>query len=125
MGIPFFVTRDFSRAILHRLIIIYPSAVPQPLAAGQIEELTAAHRSGGSVLAVKSLPQLGALFGFSAVVPSRQRYQVNFSAGLDPALRYLNRPEELQVPLGDFPSTAKSSGRTVTAGGDGRGPRSL
>jgi len=35
------------------------------------------------------------------VVPSRQRYQVNFSAGLDPALRYLNRPEELQVPLGD------------------------
>ena len=52
MGIPFFVTRDFSRAILHRLIIIYPSADATTFAAGQIEELTRHMRSGGSVLAV-------------------------------------------------------------------------
>ena len=58
-------------------------------------------RSGGSLFGVNVVtPSLGALFGFSAVVPSRQRYQVNFSAESDPALRYLNRPEELQVPLG-------------------------
>jgi len=58
-------------------------------------------RSGGSLFAVNAVARsLGALFGFTAVTPSRQRYRVNFSAGLDPALRYLNRPEELQVPLG-------------------------
>src|SRR3984893_6347646 len=37
----------------------------------------------------------------SDLAPWRQKYQVDFSAGLDPVLRYLNRPEELQVPLGD------------------------
>jgi len=102
MGIPFFVTRDFSRAILHRLIIIYPSADSTTFAAGQIEELMRHMRSGGSIFAVNVVARsLGALFGFNAVAPSRQRYQVNFSAGLDPLLRYLNRPEELQISLGD------------------------
>jgi hypothetical protein len=102
MGVPFFVTRDFSRAILHRLIMIYPSADPTTFSGGQIEELKRHMQSGGSVFAVNVLARsLGELFGFSAVTASRQRYQVNFSAGSDPVLRYLNRPEELQVPLGD------------------------
>jgi hypothetical protein len=101
MGIPFFVTRDFPRALLHRLIVIYPSADATTFTAGQIEELTRHMRSGGSLFAVNAVARsLGPLFGFSAVAPSRQRYQVNFSAAVDPALRYLNRPEELQVPLG-------------------------
>ena len=101
MGIPFFVTRDFSRALEHRLVIIYPSADARTFTAKQIDELTRHMRSGGSLLAVNVVARsLGTLFGFSDVAPSRQRYQVNFSAGLDPILRYLNRPEELQVPLG-------------------------
>jgi hypothetical protein len=100
MGIPFFVTRDLNRALLHRLIIIYPGSDSKTFTSAQLEELTRHVRSGGSLFAVNILARnLGALFGFSAVVPSRQRYQVNFSAGSDPALRYLNRPEELQVPL--------------------------
>jgi hypothetical protein len=101
MGIPFFVTRDFSRALLHRLIITYPSADATSFTRSQIEDLTRHIHNGGSIFAVNALARnLGMLFGFNAVAPSRQRYQVNFSAGLDPALRYLNRPEELQVPLG-------------------------
>ena len=102
MGIPFFVTREFSRALLHPLIIIYPSADATTFTAGQqIEELTRHMRSGGSLFAVNAVARsLGPLFGFRAVAPSRQRHQVNFSAAVDPALRYLNRPEELQVPLG-------------------------
>jgi hypothetical protein len=101
MGIPFFVTRDFNRALLHHLIIIYPSSDSKTFTSAQIEELTRHVRSGGSLFAVNALARnLGGLFGFSAVAPSRQRHQVNFSAGSDPALRYLNRPEELQVPLG-------------------------
>ena len=101
MGIPFFVTRDFSHALLHRLIIIYPSSDSKTFTSAQIEALTRHVRRGGSLFAVNVLARiLGGLFGFSTVLPSRQRYQVNFSAGSDPALRYLNRPEELQVPLG-------------------------
>src|SRR6267143_3937715 len=101
MGIPFFVTRDFKRALLHRLVVIYPSSDSTTFTSAQIEDLTRHVRSGGSLFAVNILARnLGGLFGFSTVVPSRQRHQVNFSAGSDPALRYLNRPEELQVPLG-------------------------
>src|ERR1700731_1794087 len=101
MGIPFFVTRDFSRALVHRLIVIYPSSDSKTFTSAQIEALTGPLERGGSLFAVNVLARnLGGLFGFSAVLPSRQRYQVNFSAGSDPALRYLNRPEELQVPLG-------------------------
>jgi hypothetical protein len=101
MGIPFFVTRDLSRALLHRTMIIYPSSDSTTFTSRQIEELTRHVSSGGSLFAVNVLARnLGGLFGFKAVVPSRQRHQVSFSAGSDAALRYLNRPEELQVPLG-------------------------
>jgi hypothetical protein len=101
MGIPFFVTRDFKRALLHRLVMIYPSSDSTTFTSAQIEDLNRHVRSGGSLFAVNVLARnLAGLFGFSAVMPSRQRHQVNFSAGSDPALRYLNRPEELQVPLG-------------------------
>jgi hypothetical protein len=101
MGIPFFVTRDFSRALEHRLIIICPNADAKIFTAGQVDELTRHMRSGGSLFAIEVVTRsLGSLFGFSDVRPSRQRYQVTFSSGLDPALRYLNRPEELQISLG-------------------------
>src|ERR1700681_1241750 len=63
MGIPFFVTRDFSRALLHRLIIIYPNSDSTTFAAGQIEELMRHMRSGGSIFAVNVVARsLGALF---------------------------------------------------------------
>ena len=101
MGIPFFVTMDLKRALLHRLVIIYPNIDSTTFTVGQIEELTSHVQNGGSLFAVNvAARSLGSLFGFTAVVPSRQRYQVNFSVGSDPVLRYLNRPEELQVPLG-------------------------
>jgi hypothetical protein len=116
MGIPFFVTRDFNRALRHRLVIIYPSSDFSTFTAAQIDELTRHVRSGGSLFAVNVLSRnLGPLFGFSAVTPSRQRYQVNFSAGSDPALHYLNRPEELQVPLGTakYPEIFWTNGYTA------------
>src|ERR1700730_16899031 len=93
MGIPFFVTRDLSRALGHRLIIIYPSSDGRTFTAGQVDELTRHLRGGGSLFAVNVVARsLGTLFGFVEVTPSRQRYKVIFSPGSDPTLRYLNRP---------------------------------
>jgi hypothetical protein len=101
MGVPFFVTRDFTQALSHRLVIVYPSSDSTTFTAGQMGELKRHMQSGGSLFAVNVLARgLGELFGFTAVTPARQRHQVIFSAGSDPALRFLNRPEELQVPLG-------------------------
>jgi hypothetical protein len=102
MGIPFFVTTDLNRALQHPLLIIYPTVDGTTFTAAQIQALTRYVSGGKSVFAVNIFAGgLRDLFGFSAYTPSKRRYFVNFVADADPALRYINRPEELQTRLGD------------------------
>ena len=101
MGIPFFITRDLSQALRHPLVIIYPSVDPTTFRETDISALTHHVQDGGSLFAVNVLAgALKPLFGFRDAVASRRRYQVSFAANSDSILRYLNRPEELTVPLG-------------------------
>ena len=102
MGVPFFVTRDLSQALRHKLIIIYPNVDPKTFTSDQIQSLTQHVRDGGSIFAVDVLAgALKPLFGFRDLVPSRRRYRVDFAPAGDAILRYLNRPEEQSVPLGN------------------------
>ncbi len=102
MGIPFFVTTNLNRAISHPLLIIYPTADGSTFTSAQIHALTDFVASGKSIFAVNVFAGgLRALFGFRAYAASRRRYFLNFVADSDPALRYINRPEELQTRLGD------------------------
>jgi hypothetical protein len=101
MGIPFFVTRNLDRALRHRLVVLYPETDAPTFTEPQIHQLRAHVEKGGSIFAVNVLAGAARpLFGFDAASPSRRRYRVNFTPGGDPILRYLKRPEELQVPLG-------------------------
>jgi hypothetical protein len=101
MGIPFFVTRDFNRALAHRLVVLYPTVVAQTFADEQVRVLTRHVAQGGSLLAQNVLaPALRTLFGFSGVQPSRRRYRVVFSGDPDPLLKYFDRPEEKEIRLG-------------------------
>jgi hypothetical protein len=101
MGIPFFVTQDMERALRHRLVILYPSVDGRTLSDQEMNELRSHVEGGGSVFAVNVLAgSAKLLFGFKDVLPSRRRYRVTFTAGSDAILRYLNRPEELEAPLG-------------------------
>lgn len=101
-GLPFFVTRDLAQALGHHLIIIYPGVDGDTFSNQQTTALTRYVETGGHLFAfnVFALP-LKPLFGFRHAVPSRRRYRVDFDTGKDPVLRYLNRPEEQQVPLGN------------------------
>jgi hypothetical protein len=102
MGIPFFVTTDLDRALRHPLLIIYPTADGSTFTPAQIRTLTQYVSSGGSIFAVDVFAGgLRDLFGFRAYTASQHRYFVNFVPGADPAVRYINRPEELQTRLGD------------------------
>jgi hypothetical protein len=102
MGIPFFVTTDFNRALQHPLLIIYPTADGATFTLTQIQSLTTYVSSGKSIFAVNIFAGgLRELFGFRDYVPSQRRYFVNFTADADPTLLYINRPEELQTRLGD------------------------
>ena len=102
MGIPFFVTRDLNRALQHQLVIIYPSVDAHTFDESQTDALTQHVERGGSLFAVNVFAAtLQELFGFRGFAPSRRRYRLDFAAGTDPVLHYLNRPEEMEVRLGD------------------------
>lgn len=102
MGIPFFATRDIDQAVRHHLILVFQSADSQSMTDEQAQKLNRHVVGGGGLLAVNAfLGSLKPILGFQDFIPSRKRYRVNFAAGSDPMLRYLNRPEELEAPLGD------------------------
>ncbi|PYU22100.1 MAG: hypothetical protein DMG32_19035 [Acidobacteria bacterium] len=102
MGIPFFVTRDLDRALQHRLVIIYPTVDGRTFTESQVRELCQYVETGGSLFAVNVFAgALRELFGFTGFEPSRKRYRVDFEPGSDAILKYLNRPEEQEVRLGD------------------------
>ncbi len=102
MGIPFFVTQNLDQALRHRLLILYPGIDGRTFSDQQINKLRAYVEGGGSIFAVNVVAGAARpLFGFNSVSPSRRRYRVNFTSGSDAILRYLNRPEELEVPLGN------------------------
>jgi hypothetical protein len=102
MGIPFFVTRDLDQALRHRLVIVYPSADGRTFNEDEVQKLNLHVTKGGSLLSFNVLAgALRPLFGFRDVVASRRRHRVNFDMGSNPIEKYLNRPEEREVQLGN------------------------
>jgi len=102
MGVPFFVTQNLDRALRHRLLILYPGVDGRTFSERQINQLRSHVEDGGSVFAINVLASSARpLFGFQEASPSRRRYRVRFTAGADTILSYLNRTEELEVPLGN------------------------
>lgn len=101
MGIPFFCARDLNSAIRHPHLILYPGVDGHTFTPAESDELVRFVSNGGVVFGQNvSSGALRTLFGFREFVPSRQRHWVRF-APPDPVLRYLDRPEEQRVRLGD------------------------
>jgi len=101
MGIPFFVTRRVEQAVKHPLVIILPSVDATTFTEPDVEQLTRLVERGGSIVAQNVFTgTLKPLFGFRDFVPSRRRYRVKFSNESEPVLKYLDRPEERETPLG-------------------------
>jgi hypothetical protein len=102
MGVPFFITRDLNQALRHELVMLYPTADGRTYSDAQLGQIAQFVQGGGSLLAVNVFAGgLKPVFGFSNYAASKRRYKVAFAAGADASLRYLNRPEELEVRLGD------------------------
>ena len=103
MGIPFFVTRDLDQALRHSLVIVYPGANGATFNSQQVSQLNLHVHNGGSVLSFNVVAgALKSVFGFRDAIPSRRRHRVIFNASSDPIERYLNRPEEREVQLGNL-----------------------
>ena len=118
MGIPFFVTRDLHQALGHRLILMYPRVDAGTFSPAELEQIRQHVEQGGSVFVqwvAEGPPQ--ALFGFQKAVASKRRHAVRFARGAAPVLRYLDRPEELDISLGSsqFPEIYWTQGYTPDA----------
>jgi hypothetical protein len=121
MGIPFFITRDFAQALRHHLVILYPSVDSRTFTQPQAEQLTTFVRQGGFIFAQNVFwGGIQSLFGFRSFAPSRKRYHLAFSGTTDPVMKYLNRPEELEVSLGSdhFPEIIWSNGYVPDTGAE-------
>jgi hypothetical protein len=105
MGIPFFVTRDLPTALRHKLVLLYPEVDGTTFALSQGQAINDFVTRGG-VLFAQNIFWGGfkPLFGFMDVASIRTRHKITFSdndlATADPVFRYLNRPEEKELPLG-------------------------
>jgi hypothetical protein len=128
MGIPFFVTRDLRAALRHKLLVMYPEVDATSFDAAQAHTITDFVTQGGVVFAQDVFwGGFKPLFGFDDVIPLRTRHKIVFDAAAldmtspvtaEPVLRYLNRPEEKEVPLGS-PAIAEviwTNGYKATSG---------
>jgi hypothetical protein len=121
MGIPFFITRDLSQALGHRLVILYPSVDSHTFTQVQADQLTTFVRQGGFIFSQNVFwGGLQNLFGFRSFAPLRTRHHLAFSGTKDPIMKYLNRPEERETQLGSdhFPEIIWSNGYVPDAGAE-------
>jgi len=105
MGIPFFVTRDLNTALRHKLLLLYPEIDGTTFDARQTQAIRDFVSRGGVVFAQDVFGGgFKPVFGFEDFVPLRTRHKIVFDAAdsqtADPVFRYLNRPQEKEVPLG-------------------------
>jgi hypothetical protein len=103
MGVPFEVTKKVDEACRYRIIYMVGEITNNRLKAAEKEILYQTVEAGG-VLVANSVKgnTLFPIFGVSGFKESRQR----FKAIIDPSggenfLKYINRSEELVIPLGD------------------------
>jgi peptidoglycan/xylan/chitin deacetylase (PgdA/CDA1 family) len=102
MGIPFLPTADVQQATRRPLVFIGGILLNAELSPPEREALYAYVEHGGVLLATQVQGnEFFPLFGITRATASRTNFRVQFTSTQDPALRYVNRPEERTISLGD------------------------
>lgn len=102
LGIPFVATTDVEEAVRRPFVVTGGILFNTELTPNEREVLYAYVERGGVLLATQVQGNMFfPLFGLVDAATSRTNFSVRFTGVDDPALRYLNRPEERSVSLGD------------------------
>jgi len=102
IGIPYLATADVGTAVRRPLVLVGGIPLNTQLSPAEREALYAYVERGGVLLASQVQGNMFfPLFGLEKASPSRENFRVLFTQRADPALRYLNRPEERTVSLGN------------------------
>ncbi|MCH8947684.1 MAG: polysaccharide deacetylase family protein [Acidobacteria bacterium] len=102
LGIPFVATTEVEEAVRRPFVVTGGILFNTELTPTEREVLYAYVERGGVLLATQVQGNMFfPLFGLVDAATSRTNFSVHFTDVNDPALRYLNRPEERSVSLGD------------------------
>jgi peptidoglycan/xylan/chitin deacetylase (PgdA/CDA1 family) len=102
LGIPFFATSDVQEATRRPLVLVGGILLNNQLNPIEREALYSYVEHGGVVLASQVQGnEFFPLFGITSATLSRTNFRVQFTSTEDPVLRYVNRPEERTISLGD------------------------
>jgi peptidoglycan/xylan/chitin deacetylase (PgdA/CDA1 family) len=102
LGIPYQETPSVKEATRRTLVLVGGIPSNTQLDPAEREALYSYVERGGVLLATQVQGNMFfPLFGLTGATPSRTNFQVHFTSPDDPALRYLNRPEERTISLGD------------------------
>ncbi len=119
MGVPYDVTKKVNEACKYRIIYMAGQITNNRLKASEREALYRAVEAGGVLVAnaVKG-NTLFPLFGVSGFKESRQRFKATIDpSGEESFLKYLNRPKELVISLGNrnlYDTVVWTTGYTVS-----------
>jgi peptidoglycan/xylan/chitin deacetylase (PgdA/CDA1 family) len=102
MGIPYQATSSVEQAALRPLLLIGGLMLNTELSPSEREALYSFVERGGILLATQVQGnRFFPLFGISRAETSRLNFEVRFTSTDDPSLRYLNRPQERVISLGN------------------------
>ena len=101
LGIPYRTTEEAREAVKYQLVLI-SGVLRNDVSPDDRESLYGFVERGGTLFATQVHGSaFFPLFGITDSAPSRTNFRVMFDGPKEPILRYLNRPEERTVSLGD------------------------
>lgn len=110
MGIPFLITRNYKAALLHQVVMVYPTVSGRVLNTESLKALADHPRRGGTLIGVNVVSGgLNETFGFEASVPSVYHYEVRFNKK-SPESQQLREPREWIVRLGNREQSVEPMG---------------
>lgn len=102
MGIPFTVTMDYKKALMHKVVMVYPVISGATLPANVLQNLAEHPRNGGTLIGVQVLGALNEVFGFEEVVPGKQHFSLRMNTDMEnPLTAEFTDPKEKEISLGN------------------------
>lgn len=92
IGVPFLITRDYRKALRHRVALVYPTISGRVLSAEALQALVKFPAEGGTLIGVNvEGGGLNEVFGFSEAQPAKTRCKITFDS-----------KQTLAAPFGDL-----------------------
>ena len=80
IGIPFLITKDYKKALAHKVVLVYPIISGKLLQPAALKAIADHPKNGGILLAVNALGGgMNTVFGFNQAIPSNKHFEIKFN----------------------------------------------